>query len=159
LTGLQRNTMSELAPFVAATLRDKVVEELEKEARKLRLRDCDRTMLATFHDDYVMCYYIFEEGQFAPMVDVLVAVKYGPVLDWESRGLSLDMEDRDVRFNPTSLWESRGLSLDMEDRDVRFNPSSFQNKDIASIVFDHVAYVERDFPSDAEDDGDDEMNV
>ena len=218
--------MSELAPFVAAALRDKVVEELEKEARKLRqektqlmqfavelsesaglvtirssggqmiyaygtkdpevqyddpfrwfdveehvemrhpqalpaqqcpieevgdaelhlagglilkLRDCDRSMLASFHHGYVTYYYIFEQGQFAPMVDILVKVKFGPVLDWESRGLSMYMEDRDVRFNP----------------------SSFQNKDIASVVFERVNHI-ANFPSDGDDgdsdDGDDEMN-
>jgi len=108
--------------------------EIHLGGRILKLRDCSGNF-SWIREGYVNYGYLFGLEEFAPHVDVFVTVKFGPVLDWESRGLSNDMEDRSFHLNP----------------------SRFQNQDIANVLFeDDVVFVANFHHSSDEEDMDEE---
>ena len=107
--------------------------EIHLGGRILKLRDCSGNF-AWIREGYVNYGYLFSQEEFAPNVDVYVTVKFGPVLDWESRGLSNDMEDRSFHFSP----------------------SRFQNQDIANVLFEDDVVFVANFPSSSDEEDMDE---
>lgn len=110
-------------PFVPCPVQDIPSAELRIGNTILNIRDADRSMLRGFRGGpsgsrKIEYMFIFENNQFASNVDIVVSVVFGPIYDWQQRGL-------DIR---------------MPNVHTECHPSRFRNADVESVSFDSISF-------------------
>jgi len=123
-------------PIIACPVQEIDEAQLRIGGQIMNFRNADRTMLRGFDAGpngglMIEYFYIWENNQFASNVEIIVSVVFGPVLDWQQRGLRIQMADPHMQCHP----------------------NRFGNDEIESVRFDHVSFV-ANFGSDEEDEDD-----